>query len=246
MARKRDPRHFLIEGPHVLEEALLAGVLLDLVMYSPRGAESPVLEEALEAAVHSAEVSDGLLEYAADSQHPQGILAIGRIPAVDADHVGRAPGSRLVVLEEIRDPGNLGTIARTCRAAFGEAVVLAGNCVDAWNPKVVRASAGALFSLPILRFAERTDLLAWLEERGVPLVAASATATESCFEADLRPPVALLLGSEAHGVSRSLARECERQVQIPMAAGSESLNLAAAAAVLLYASVQQERAIPVK
>lgn len=231
----------------MLAEALAAGVTLDLVLVSPRatqprfpdsGGSLSLIERVHAVAERVLDVSEDILAYAADSQHPNGIVAVARVPGLGLD-AGAARGGLLLLLDEVRDPGNLGTIARTAYAAGAEALLLTGSCVDLWNPKVVRASAGALFHLPVLRFEERGEAVDWLRVHGQRAVLATASGKTSCFEAHLRAPVTLVLGSEAHGVNEELAAACGESVYIPMTAGCESLNLAASAAILLYLAVER-------
>lgn len=237
VARKRPQERFLLEGPHLLEEALKAKVSIELLLLSPR-AGGDFVQQARHVAERVEEVSEELLAYVADSQKPQGIVAVAVVPTLSATRAA-VPLERMILLDEVRDPGNLGTIARTAWAAGASAMILSGDCVDAWNPKCVRASAGALFRLPVLRFERQEAAMDWLQGRGHRTVVASANGATSCFEVDLRTPLTFVLGSEAHGVHADLAARCDASVYIPMADGCESLNLAAASAILLYLALQR-------
>lgn len=237
--RKRPPHAFFLEGPHLLDEAMRAGIEIEVLLLSPR-ARGGAVERAREVALRVVDVSDEILEYAADSRHPQGIAAVARVPRIDVDPE-RVRGGRLLVLDEVRDPGNLGTVARTAWASGMAALVLLGACVDAWNPKVVRASAGALFHLPLLGFAKRSEAGQWLAEHRQRALMATADGEESCFDADLRAPCSIVLGSEAHGIHPDTAAFCSGSLSIPMAGGCESLNLAASAAILCYLALDRNR-----
>lgn len=239
--RKRPPHAFVAEGPNIVGEALATGVTLSLVLVSS-GARSTVIDRARERAQRSLEVSDDILAYAADSQHPQGIVALAAVPDVVVDDAGARAG-RLLLLDEVRDPGNLGTIIRTAWAAGVEAVLLAGQCVDPWSPKVVRAAAGASFHVPVLSFARRADAGDWLGERGQRIIMATARGRLSCFDAPLAPPITIVLGNEAHGVHPDTAAFCQDSLRVPMQGGCESLNLAATAAILCYLSLDRERQV---
>lgn len=237
LSRKRPQQEFLLEGPHLIGEALAAGVSLDTVLASPR-ADAELLERVRGHARRVVEVSDDILAYAADSQRPQGLVGIGRVPELRlSDDEARG---RLLLLDEVRDPGNLGTMARTAWASGVAALLLVGRCVDPWNPKVVRASAGALFRLPVLQFEGAAEAGDWLRGHGQRLLMASARGRLSCFEVDLGRPLTLVLGSEAHGVGPDVAALCDDSVRLPMAAGCESLNLSATAAVLLYLALERD------
>jgi RNA methyltransferase, TrmH family len=235
LARQRPPDRFILEGPILLGEALRAGIRIELMLTSPRAEEiGTVVEQARARCGNVVEVSEEILEYVADSRQPQALLAVGVVPC-PVWPAGASDGT-WVALDEVRDPGNLGTIVRTARAAAAAGVVLIGDCVDPWSPKVVRASAGALFSLPVHR-VPRPEGLLWLAQRRA--VAAVARAERSCLDSDLRPPLVLLFGSESHGVGDDLQQVCVDSLHIPMAEGSESLNLGASVATLLYLSMAQ-------
>ncbi len=235
MIRRRPPHRFLLEGPILALEAVLAEIELDLVMISPPQVDPKLSSQLQSRARVFVEASPDIIEYAADTQQPQGILAIATVPARLADPPPEpCHESRVIVLDGVQDPGNVGTIVRTVRAAGFAGVVLAGPSVDPWSPKAVRASAGAMFWVPVWRFAERSHAVEFLQAGGWRLMCAEASAAHTCYEADFSSPLALVLGSEAHGVGEELRASCVDGVRIPMTAGVESLNLAAAAAILMY------------
>lgn len=241
LVRKREAGRFVLEGPILLHEAVREGIALELLVMSdhPR-VSAELLQQAREMSVRQVEVSDDILEYVSDSQHPQGVLAVAREPRWSWPD-DTPPGHGLVVvLDEVRDPGNLGTILRTARATGVEAVVLAGRCVDPWSAKVVRASVGAVFRVPTVQWS-REQAVHWVAGRRA--VAVHAHAVRDLFEMDLVPPVALVFGSESHGVGDDMVEACREAMRIPMAGECESLNLAVATAVTLYQSMAQVRAL---
>lgn len=232
--RRRPPQAFVLEGPHLVAEALAAGIELSILLIGPDARDA--LSERARARAHRAlDVSTDVLTHAADSQHPQGMVAVGRVPALVVDDA-RAREGLVLVLDEIRDPGNLGTIVRTAWAAGAAAVLLVGSCVDPWSPKVVRAAAGGSFHVPVLSMPSREDAASWLAAHGQRVIEATAHGRLTCFEADLAPPIALVLGNEAHGVHPDTSAFCHDSLRLPMEGGCESLNLAVTAAVLCYLS----------
>ena len=239
--RKRPPHLFVLEGPHLVGEALSAGICLSRALISP-SADRRLADEVREQARHTLEVSEEILAYASDSQHPQGIVAVADVPELPLDD-DRAAAGRLLLLDEVRDPGNLGTILRTAWAAGVEAVLLVGPCVDPWSPKVVRSAAGASFHVPVLQLRRRGEAGVWLEAHGQKAWRASADGRVSCFDAPLAPPITLVLGNEAHGVHPETAAFCHDSLHVPMRGGCESLNLAATAAILCYLSLDRERRV---
>jgi TrmH family RNA methyltransferase len=199
---------------------------------SPRLAELDPELDALLADGDTARVEDDELARLADTQAPQGVLMVVAEPRPALGSVIRA-GARLLVLDAIQDPGNLGTLIR-CAAAFDlDGVVALDGTVDPWNPKAVRAAAGTCFRLPVLTAPwPRVDDA--LVEAGLALLVADAGGTD----AELVSPArgwALVVGSEAHGARRELREVADTTVAIPMPGGTESLNAGVAGGLLLYA-----------
>jgi RNA methyltransferase, TrmH family len=243
--RERD-RKFLAEGPQAVREALGAGgVLTELFVTSQGRSRHPELADR--AAAHGApvhEVSGELMAELAQTITPQGILAVCRFvdrPLADVT----AAGPRLVVvLANVRDPGNAGTVLRTADAAGADAVIFAAASVDPYNSKCVRASAGSLFHLAVVAGQELAAALAELRAAGLQVLAADGSATkvlDAPGGPDLTRPTAWLFGNEAWGLPGSLLDLADEAVAVPIYGRAESLNLAAAAAVCLYSSARQLR-----
>ena len=213
----------LVEGPHLLADAVRFGADVQSVF--------AVADD--DVAVHLAEASgaelitvdqDGLRKVA-DTENPRGPVAVIAIP-----HRDRTAPS-VVVLWELSDPGNAGTIVRTA-AAFGFGVIMAGDSVDAWAPKVIRAGGGGHFATTI----EREPHLSVGDLTGQGLITVAAVGAGGVGPADIPPgPVAVLIGNEAHGLPSSVADSADVRFTIPMPGITESLNAAAAAAISLYA-----------
>jgi TrmH family RNA methyltransferase len=231
---------YLVEGPEPLGEILTAGGRPVEVFASERlrrDAHGPPLLAALEqAGIPPAAVSERVLERVAPTRHGRGVLALLPLPSrpEDPDAVLSRPGLALV-LEGVQDPGNLGTIVR-CAEAFEAAGVLAlEGCADPWGPKAARAAAGALERLPVRRPSGWGPLLESLGRSDRTLVAAEARGGRPPWRLAGSAPRALLLGAEGRGLSPEALERCAERVTIPLAPGVDSLNVAAAAAVLLYA-----------
>jgi TrmH family RNA methyltransferase len=231
---------FLAEGPQAVREALAAGVVLELFATGPALARhadlaaqapqvSPVTEEALAAL--------------AETVQPQGLVALcEQVDVPLADALAKKP--RLVaVAAEIRDPGNAGTVLRTADAAGAGAVIFAGAAVDPYNGKCVRASAGSLFHVDVVRTP--LAVVADLRRSGLQVLATTGSGADDLDElldaGVLTAPTAWLFGSEAHGLPAEVLDAADRRVRVPIYGGAESLNLAAAAAVCLYASARAQR-----
>jgi TrmH family RNA methyltransferase len=210
----------VVEGPTLVAEALSAGWDVEAQYVAPGGRPvdgSPVRW-----------LAEGVLERVASTEAPQPVLAVVRMP--DAPAV--AGHQRVVVCAGIADPGNLGTILRSAEAAGFDAVACTPGTVDPYSPKTVRASAGALFHVPVLVDCDPAAL-------GLALVGTRAEGGEPYTEADLRGPLALVIGSEAHGVPADVA--VDRWISIPHAGRSESLNAAMAATLLVFEVARQRR-----
>jgi TrmH family RNA methyltransferase len=217
LAAERRPGEVLVEGPRAVRQAVAAGVPLELLAVR----EGDEFDAEAERKVT---VSRGLFRTLAQTETPQGVLAVARraeTTLAEALEAARAARWPLIVLDRIQDPGNAGAIARTAAAAGAPALVVLEGTADPFGAKAVRASAGHVFSLRIARAG-------WPDLEGLRVVGASASG-RPIETADLAGADALVFGSEAHGLSRQL-----EAVALPMAPGVDSLNVAAAAAILLY------------
>lgn len=252
-------RLFLADGPKAVEGALStvlgsgAGCVVE-VFATPAAAEeyAELLAPAAAQDVPVTLVEPRAIELLSDSVTPAGLVAVCRFLDVEwSDLAGREVGSggssgpRLVAIcADVRDPGNAGTVIRCADAAGADAVVLAGDAVDLYNPKTIRASVGSAFHLPIV--IERDPLVAVRAARaaGLAVLAADMGGEATIFDGDalLARPSAWLLGNEAWGLPADLAAEADHVVSIPIFGRAESLNLSTAAALCLYASARAQRA----
>lgn len=231
--KQRDAEgRYLVEGPNAVGEALRDGVVEDLYV-TPELAD---LYGDVDADVTV--VAGHVLAKLADSRTPQGVVAVARKRPVGLeDVVGRGV---LVVLHEVADPGNAGAIVRTADAAGAAGVVFTSGSVDPWNPKAVRASAGSLTHLPITVDVTTDEVVATCRRVGQRIVALDAGgATDVHDPAAMEPPVALVFGSEAHGLPDALLDAVDLVVAVPRYGRAESLNLAAAVAVTTYTAARR-------
>jgi RNA methyltransferase, TrmH family len=227
----------LAEGVRLLEEALAAGVPVRGAAVSP-ALEATTRGQALKAALEHAgvrleSVTDQELGALADTETPQGVVAVIEPPKWDWSDLAPSTKAPVLVLAGVQDPGNVGTILRTALGLGAAGVVALKGTAELHNPKVVRGSMGALFRLPAIAADDRA-LLEWARERGVELWVAEADGAPLASGARPSSSVALVLGNEGAGVPPALAAEARRRVAIRLAPGVESLNVATAAAILLY------------
>ena len=238
---------FLAEGPQAVAEALAAGATVEvLVAEEVVERHRPLLDRAVTDGVPVSVGPSSALADLADTVHPQGLLAICRFLDVPlADALSGSP--RLVVLcDQVRDPGNLGTVVR-CADAFGaDAVLVSRDSVDLYNPKVVRASTGSLFHLPLAVDVGLEEAVVLARDAGLAVLGADGRAPETTADlarsGGLAQPILWVLGNEAWGLPDERAERLDRLVGLPMYGRAESLNLATAAAVLLYATATAQRA----
>ncbi|HTK09460.1 MAG TPA: RNA methyltransferase [Ktedonobacteraceae bacterium] len=246
---------FLLEGPHLLEAVLAADLHPSEVYYQPellqRTPEGRTLLKRLLsmpdlAADHLVEVSERVIEAIGDAQSSQGVVSVLPLDIFSPAHLRerRPPALRpaLLILDDIADPGNMGTILRTALAADVDAVLLTPNCVDYFSPKVVRAAAGAHMALPVElavswpQIAERAQ-----EHCQGRVLLAEAGREHLYFAQDLTKPFALIIGNEAHGPSLAARHLASQTITIPLSNGVESLNAAMAAGIVLYEAVRQKQ-----
>ena len=228
----------MLEGPRLVTDAFDRSYPVEAVFVGPgaRRAFAGLVERALGAGIPVRDLKEGVLEKIGSTRTPQPVLALAPLPPppVVAD---LGPGL-LVVTAGLQDPGNLGTVVRSAEAAGAAGVIAAGG-VDPWNPKVVRGSAGAVLGLPILVPDDLAATLAALRARGARIVAAGVAGPTVYTDADLTGFVALIVGSEAHGVPGELATVVDEHVSIPMAGPTDSLNAAVAASILMFEVARQ-------
>ncbi len=240
-----------IEGPHLVEEALHSGLEIRTILVSPAGEKH--LEKLGLAGEHGGRptarprvlrTTDRLFGSVAGTETPQGIAALVRLPEYAfEDLTGGVP--LVVVLVGVQDPGNVGTIVRSAEAFGATGLVAAAESASPYGPKALRASAGSVFRLPMLVRAQPPVLLAQLRLAGMKLIATTVgeqtqgPTALSPREADLRGPVAVLIGSEAHGLPDEVMRSSDETVRIRLAGPVESLNAAVAASVVLYEAARQ-------
>ena len=244
-ALRQRARLFLAEGPQAAGEALAAGDVVTQLFVTaatqPRHTELIELAAGQGADVHL--VSGEVMTELAQTITPQGVLAVCRF--VDVPLADVRAGSRLVVvLASVRDPGNAGTVLRTADAAGAGGVIFAGSSVDPYNSKCVRASAGSLFHLPVVTGIPVDEAVRVLRDRGLQVLAADGGATTTLDDlqsaGQLGRPTAWLLGNEAWGLPADVLDLADEAIAVPIYGQAESLNLAAAAAVCLYASARAQ------
>lgn len=232
----------MVEGPTLLGAALDAGAEVESVFVAAEAADAGAMAALLDrvhgAGVRLYELAPGVLERVADTVTPQPLLGVVRIPAARPAALDGA--TFVVVCADVRDPGNAGAVIRAADAAGADAVLCCEGTADVYNPKTVRASAGSVFHLPVVRGGSPEDALTDLAARGLRRLAAATRGGSPPDRSDLTRPLALVLGNEAAGLPDGLAEHVDERLTIPMGGRAESLNVSLAAAVLCF-EVRRQR-----
>ncbi|OBB06419.1 TrmH family RNA methyltransferase [Mycolicibacterium fortuitum] len=231
IGRRRAAR-FLAEGPNLVEAALRRGLVSEV--FATEAALDRFAALLVDAPVQV--VTERAAKALSDTVTPVGLVAVCRMPEVSLDEVLAGAPRLVAVAVETSEPGNAGTLIRLADAMGADAMILAGNSVDPFNGKCLRSSAGSIFGLPVVQAPDVDALMAALRAAGLQVLATTLDGETSLPEVDLTAPTAWLFGSEAHGLSPEIAAAADARVTIPMRGSAESLNVAAAAAICLYAS----------
>ncbi len=228
---RRDLGRFCVEGPVLIAELLDSPIRVVHVI-----GQEDLLHPFLDSGVPLFRANPDQLVSALATHTPQPIVAVAAVP--EPVRFSRLPTGSMLAMVEMNDPGNAGTMIRTAEAAGAIGVALVGECVDVWNPKVIRASAGSALRLPVARISA-DELFA---SARAPIVASVAAGGAAYDGVDLAGSV-ICVGNEAHGLSSEFVSRCDMAVTIPIEGPTESLNVAAAAAVLMFSVLRQRRAV---
>ncbi|MGV0744780.1 TrmH family RNA methyltransferase [Mycolicibacterium sp. XJ870] len=238
VGRRRAAR-FLAEGPNLVEAALRRGLVSEvfateaaLERFGPMLGGAPVQL-----------VTERAAKALSDTVTPVGLIAVCRLPELSLDDVLDGPARLVAVAVQISEPGNAGTLIRVADAMGAAAVVLAGNSVDPYNSKCLRASAGSIFSVPVISEHDEAGAVQRLRDAGLQVLATTVDGEVGLDDADLAPPTAWLFGPEAHGLPAGMAEMADHRVHIPMPGNAESLNIASAASICLYQSARAHRSV---
>jgi RNA methyltransferase, TrmH family len=241
---------FVAEGAELLRTALRAGTAIESVYLAPEGAEDPLTREtcdqALAAGARLFTLAPGVLERVADTVTPQPVLTVLPMLAETPPDPDPVEQPLLVVLVDVRDPGNAGTVLRTADASGVSSVIFSGESVDPYNPKTVRASAGSLFHVPFGVQPDAVALATSLAGRGYRTMATVVRDGEDYAALDWSVPTALFLGNEASGLGPDVLEAIGGAVAIPMAGRAESLNVGVACAVLCFEALRQRRSSTIR
>jgi RNA methyltransferase, TrmH family len=234
----------VLEGPDLVDEALATGQELE-ALYMAQGATgeprfAASVERGLAVGVRSFVLAPGVMERVADASTPQPILATMRFRAGSVAELGFRGFS--LILHDVRDPGNAGTVIRSADAAGADAVIFTGHSVDPYSPKTLRATAGSIFHLPVA-VAELADAVGAARAAGATVWAAVVRDGRPYLDVELGGPVVVVIGNESEGLDADALALCDDALSIPMPGRSESLNLGVAASLILFEALRQREAV---
>lgn len=237
---RRKDNVFLVEGSKMFGEAPLKWIREVYVseQLKERLGQDLYIKKKLDQTGYET-VSDEVMNRMADTQTPQGILTVVRQPKYDPEELLGRPGGLYIVLEDLQDPGNLGTIIRTAEGAGVSGVIMSRGTVDLFNPKTIRATMGSVYRVPFMIAENLLDILQVMKARGIRTYAAHLRGKEYFTDCSFAGPTAFLIGNEGNGLSRECADAADAYLRIPMEGQLESLNAAVAAALLMYEAKRQ-------
>jgi TrmH family RNA methyltransferase len=233
----------LLDGAHLVADALAAGVTFQLAAVTPASVEEPAIRPLVNAlhtnGVEVITVSASVMDAVSPVKTPTGLVALAERPAADEDRLYAAPAALVVAAVDVQDPGNLGAMVRVAEAAGATGFAAAGGSANPFGWKALRGSMGSALRLPIASEVSAEDAVAAAKRHGCRIVAAVPRDGRPLFDVDLTGPIAILIGGEGQGLSAALADAADQRVTIPMQAPVESLNAAVTAALIVYEARRQ-------
>jgi RNA methyltransferase, TrmH family len=243
-----EPKHrkkeqaFLIEGVKMVEEALRDNAGVTMIIAAPSIVQhhgKGVLKLAESRSIETVWITERMMDTVSENKTPQPVMAIVKMREQHEEELFAHAAKLIVVTHQLQDPGNLGTIIRTAEAAGASGVAITSNTVDPYNAKAIRASMGSILRLPIIFIGQTAAFLDTCKTKGFQTAAAVLIAEHTHFDVDLVKPTVVLLGQEGAGLPQDIMEHIDLQLRIPMAATIDSLNVATAAAVILYEAMRQ-------
>jgi TrmH family RNA methyltransferase len=231
---RRNEGRFVVEGPHLVEEA---GELIDFVLY----AENLPIVAKLKEKVDCFKVSKEQFADISEVETPQWVLAVVSEKKYGIKDALKGANPLVIFCVEVQDPGNLGTIIRTADAVGATGVILSKGSVDLYNGKTVRSTMGSLFHLPVVHVDDAAETIGYLKERKVRVVATDMSAKKDYFSAEYKKPTVVLVGNEGAGLPKDILALADDTVKIPMPGKAESLNVGISTAVVLYEAMRQRK-----
>jgi TrmH family RNA methyltransferase len=234
-------RRFLIEGARLCEEAVKSAWKIELLLYTEKAEKNlrikSILANAGKREIELLQTKDNIINRVSDTVTSQGIIGVAKIKDFSKDWLFQRKPELLLALDTVKDPGNMGTLIRTADAFGVDGVILSRECVDLFNPKVVRSTMGSIFHIPIIRDVDLHYFLSDLKRKNFKILITELKQGKRLDTLDSSGKICLVMGSEPEGVSRNLIQLADHLVKIPVWGKAESLNVAVACGILLYEMV---------
>lgn len=235
---REQSKSFMIEGFKLVEEALSSKQEIEYIISEEDKDLPKSINDYMEKLdIPMVQVSKPVIEKLSETQAPQGILAIIKQQSLNLEQVISSKFDFFLLIDQIQDPGNLGTIIRSADAAGVDAIILGYGTVDIYNQKVIRSAMGSIFHLPILN-ADLDSSIRSLKEHGVKVIGTSPYADRNYFDVNLKDKIAIIVGNESKGLSEERMEQVDEMVNIPLIGQAESLNVAMATTLVLYERVR--------
>lgn len=242
---RTEQQAFLVEGIRSVEEAVNCGIVKQLFVLkgtkTASARQAAIIAAATAEGVELYEVTEPVMKKIADTETPQALTAVVARKSAALEELATA-GGIVLVLDRIGDPGNLGTMIRTADAAGISGVVLLAGCTDIFAPKAVRSTMGSLLHIPVAEGICEAEFISWARKNGYEIAVTCLENADSLYQIDLQSPIAVVVGSEAEGVSDGLLEAAVKKVFIPMEGQAESLNAAVAAGIVMFECLRQRLA----
>ena len=235
-------RTFIIEGIKIIEEAIENSYPIKEIVYTDKlltSKDGPEFFETIKNIKDLIYVSENVFKEISDTENPQGVLAIARFSFSDLDKLKEKESPSLIFLDRLQDPGNMGTIIRSADAFNIDGIIITDGSVDPYNPKVVRATMGSIFRLPIYYIEDSLRGLNILKDHGIKVYSTSLEESLPIYEVDYNNGFILVIGNESTGVSDEIYSLSDKLIRIPMPGKAESLNAGVAASIVMYEAMKQ-------
>lgn len=235
-------KSFIIEGIKMLEEAINYNYHVQNIVYTDQllnTKDGTGFFEKIKLLDNLVYVPDNVFKEISDTENPQGVLGIGRFEYKNIEEISDNERPFLLFLDGVQDPGNLGTIIRTADAFNADGIIITEGCVDPYNPKVVRATMGSIFRVPLFYISDSMDELMKLKDMNIQVYSTSLDGSIPIYDADFNNGFVLVIGNESKGVSEEVFSMSDKLIKIPMPGKAESLNAGVAASIIMYEVMKQ-------
>lgn len=232
---------FIIEGIKIIEEALLNNITLKYIFITDKLQTTPEgssFYEKIQYNKNVVHITEGIFKEISDTENPQGIIGVAKFHTSKLEDLINKDNPALIFLDALQDPGNLGTIIRTCDAFNLDGIILGEGSVDPYNPKVVRATMGSIFRVPLLVSNNSLETLSKLQSDNIKILSTSLEADLPIYDIDYRQGFAIVIGNESKGVQGEILNLSDQLIKIPMPGSAESLNAGVAASIIMYEAMK--------